>query len=45
MAADYLTATVFRALYKDYRLFSFDGNYIVIPAGTLFLREDELPQR
>jgi hypothetical protein len=33
---------VFRALYKDYRLFSFGGNYIVIPAGTLMLTSDSL---
>jgi hypothetical protein len=33
---------VFRALYKDYRLFSFDENYIVVPAGTLVLTGESL---
>jgi hypothetical protein len=42
MTPDDLTATVFRALYKDYRLITLGGHYIVVPANTLVLTGDSL---
>lgn len=40
--ADDLTSAVFRALYKNYRLITIGGNYIVVPANTLVLMGDSL---
>jgi hypothetical protein len=40
--ADDLTSAVFRALYKNYRLITVGGNYIVVPVNTLVLTGDSL---
>jgi hypothetical protein len=42
LKADDLTSAVFRALYKNYRLITVGGNYIVVPVNTLVLTGDSL---
>jgi hypothetical protein len=47
MAADDLTAVIFRALYRDYRLLTIGGTHVVVPANTLVLTGegiDALPE-
>jgi hypothetical protein len=42
MAADDLTAVIFRALYRDCRLLTIGGTHVVVPANTLILTGDSL---
>ena len=42
MAADDLTAVIFRALYREYRLLTIGGTHVVVPANTLILTGDSL---